>query len=242
MRRMPPSSSRRSAASLKYAIASPKTETSRTEGAVSRRAVVMRYPFPISPPEPLGLYVESEVHDVGLVHYVLPALAAEAPRGAQRLHGLVLHVILVRDDLGPDEAPLDVAVNRARRLGSLRPLANRPGTSFLFARGEERHQAEPLDAQPPTKLGRLGFREPGPLGFDLAAEHDGPPALGERDLLDGPHPLGALTHLLLVHVGNIKDGLGGQQERIGRDLRLERVRCEAARRARLLQRCGKPLR
>src|SRR3984957_3703090 len=197
MRRMPPSSSRRSAASLKDAIASPKTETARPEGAVSRRAVVMRYPFPISPPEPLGLYVESEVHDVGLVHYVLPALAAEAPRGAQRLHGLVLHVILVRDHLGPDEAPLDVAVNRARRLGSLRPLANRPGTSFLFARGEERHQAEQLvgfgrqivegaalDAQLPTKLGRLGFREPGQLGFDLAAENDGPPALRERDLLD----------------------------------------------------------
>src|SRR5580658_9165868 len=133
MRRMPPSSSSRSAASLKYAIASPKTETSRTEGPVSRRAVVMRHPFPILPPEPLDSYVESEVHDVAHLHYVLPALAADAPGRAQRLHGLVLHVILVRDDLGPDEAPLDIAVNRAGRLGRLRPLANRPGTSFLFA-------------------------------------------------------------------------------------------------------------
>ena len=92
----------------------------------------------------VGLDVEAEVDDVPVPHHVLLAFDRELPRVAAFRFAAELHVVLPPDDLGLDEALLEVGVDDAGRLRRSRPLDRRPGADLDLAGGEECLQPEEL--------------------------------------------------------------------------------------------------
>ncbi len=77
--------------------------------------------------------VEQELDHVAVLHDVLLALGALQALG---LDSGVIEVvgfqIVIADDAGPDEAPLEVGVDLASSLRSLGALADGPGAAFLL--------------------------------------------------------------------------------------------------------------
>src|SRR5690606_18447026 len=92
------------------------------------------------------LHVEAELHHVAVLHDVLLALHAGLALGARLGDGTAFDEVVERDDLGLDEALLEVRVDDPRRLGRLRTLGNRPGARLLRARREVGLQAERVEA------------------------------------------------------------------------------------------------
>src|SRR3954469_6798365 len=100
------------------------------------------------PAKALALDVEAELRHVAVSHYVVLALDAHPPRGAGSGHRPGGDQVVVRDDLSLDEAALEVRVDDARGLRDGEPLADRPRARLLRPGGEERLQAESVEADP----------------------------------------------------------------------------------------------
>ena len=92
---------------------------------------------------------------------------------------------VVRDDLGADEALLEVGVDDARALRGLPAAAERPGTDLLRTRRQEARQAQRLVRELDRaverallqtvalqKLRRLVVREPREIRLHLRTDHD----------------------------------------------------------------------
>ena len=90
----------------------------------------------------LSLHVESEAHDVAVLHHVVLAFDAELAGLAHGGFGAVLDVVVVLDDLGADEALLEVGVDDAGTLRSLPAFVVGPGLDFHLAGGDERLEVE----------------------------------------------------------------------------------------------------
>src|SRR5438105_468230 len=93
-----------------------------------------------------GLHVEAEFDDVAVAHDVVLALDADLADCAGRGQRTGRDQVVVGDDLGLDEAALEVGVDDPRRLRGGRAGPDRPGPGFLGARGQEGLQAERAEA------------------------------------------------------------------------------------------------
>ena len=153
------------------------------------------------------------------------------PRGLGLGHRAGGDQVVVRDDLGLDEAALEVGVDDAGGLRGGRALADRPGARLLRAGGQVGLQAEGVRSRP-GRAGR-GPARPGPidcsssrgllvgqldqLGLDLGVEED---RLGRRD---ERAQLGACSavvgELVLVDVEDVDERLGGQQGQLAQRAR-----------------------
>ena len=135
--------------------------------------------------------VEAELHDVAVLHDVVLALHAGLALGARLGDRAGGDEVGERDDLGLDEAALEVGVDDARGLRGLPALVDRPRARLLRAGGEVRLQAERVEADAgelvEARLVLAGRREQlrgvvrvevDELGLDLRVEEDG---LGGRD-------------------------------------------------------------
>src|SRR5207249_9195142 len=79
---------------------------------------------------------------VAVPHHVVLAFETELP-GFAALHlAPVTGEVLPADDLGADEAALDVAVDLAGRPDRGGAATDRPGATLVLARREEAHQVE----------------------------------------------------------------------------------------------------
>src|SRR5690606_2849125 len=96
--------------------------------------------------------VEAELHHVPVGHDVVLALHADLAGGLGRGHRTGFHQVVVGDDLGLDEAALEVGVDDARRLRSRPALADRPGPRLLRARGQEGLQTEGVETGPGQRV------------------------------------------------------------------------------------------
>src|SRR5688500_8908178 len=89
--------------------------------------------------------IELEVHHVAVAHDVLLALEPKLPGFATPRFPAERDEVLPPDDLGLDEAALEVAVDDPRRLRRLHPRRDGPCAHFLLARGEvAREPQEPV--------------------------------------------------------------------------------------------------
>src|SRR5690606_36412460 len=86
--------------------------------------------------------VEPEVNHVALLDDVRLAFEPELAGFPRALLAAALDVALVRNDLGANEAPLEVRMDRARRVVCRRVPADRPGPHFLRPGGIKRFQPE----------------------------------------------------------------------------------------------------
>ena len=119
------------------------------------------------------------------------------------VHEPMLEQLVPLDDLGPDEAALEVGVDAAGALGRRRAVVERPRPGLLVAGGEER-------AQPEQVVGAADHPEQRALAEPEALEHLGP--LG--GVLDGRR----LGLELDAHADHL-DVVAGVVE-LGRDARL----------------------
>src|SRR5262245_31311003 len=79
--------------------------------------------------------VEPELDDVAVAHHVLLALDAHLAGGLGRGHRAGRHEVVVRHDLGLDEAALEVGVDDAGGLGGGRADRNHPGARLFGPSG-----------------------------------------------------------------------------------------------------------
>src|SRR5471032_1269839 len=86
--------------------------------------------------------IEAEQNHVAVLDLVLFSFAAHFARSFRALLSAELHVIVVADRLGANEAALEVAVDHAGSLRRARSAMDRPRPRFLGTRGEKRLQAE----------------------------------------------------------------------------------------------------
>src|SRR4051812_43161436 len=86
--------------------------------------------------------VELEVDDVAVADDVFLAFELQLGVRAAGSLGAVLDEVLPPDDLGLDEAALEVGVDDARRLGGLGAALDRPGAALVGAGGEEGDEVE----------------------------------------------------------------------------------------------------
>src|SRR5690606_39807789 len=91
--------------------------------------------------------VKSDLHDVAVLHDVVLALHAGLARGAYGRDGPGLDEVVERDDLGLDEALLEVGVDHAGRLGRGPALLDGPRACLLGARREVGLQPEGVEAR-----------------------------------------------------------------------------------------------
>src|SRR5690606_18707093 len=94
----------------------------------------------------ITLYVKPEFDHVAVLHDVVLALQARLALGSGLGHGTGGDEVLERDDLGLDEALLEVGVDDTGRLGRLPALADRPGARLLGARRQIGLQPQGVEA------------------------------------------------------------------------------------------------
>src|ERR1700733_3190055 len=205
-----------------------------------------------------GSHVKAEVHDVSVAHHVLLAFDPQLPEVAALGLAAEAHVVLPPDDLGLNEALLEVRVDDSRGLRRFGSSTRRPRAHLGLARREEREQIELRIAgayhavesrleksRPREELGAVLRVELGDLRLERRAHRDDwrPFGFGEGfecavvriglEVGDGP----------LVDVGDVKRGLGGQELHLAQDAcRLVVVRQrEGARRAARIEVAGERL-
>src|ERR1044072_5512706 len=88
--------------------------------------------------------VEAEVNHVAFLHDIGLALEAQLARFACALLAAPRDVLVVADDLGANEAALEVRVDRAGRLRRRRVALRRPGAHLFRAGRVERLEPEQL--------------------------------------------------------------------------------------------------
>src|SRR5436190_19916402 len=102
--------------------------------------------YPMSTPSAvltmLPLDVEAKMDHVAVAHDVVLAFDPELAGLLRALLAAARDVVVIADDLGADEAALEIGVDNPRRLRRGGAGANRPGTRFLRAGGEVGLQAE----------------------------------------------------------------------------------------------------
>src|SRR5581483_562278 len=89
---------------------------------------------------------EAEVDDVAVFDDVVLAFEAHLAVIAAGGHRAARDQMVVADDFGADESPLDVAVDLAGGELRRRVTRNRPGAALVLADGEERDVAEQVVA------------------------------------------------------------------------------------------------
>src|SRR5579871_3976973 len=142
--------------------------------------------------------VEPKVHDVAFADEVVLALEAHLSRIPSARLPAAGDVVVEADDLGADEAALEVGVDHAGRLRRGRTTPDRPGADLLRAGGEVGLQPEQAigAANHPVQtrlikpeflqeVGAVGVLELGDLGLDRGAHGDHLRALPGRQALDG---------------------------------------------------------
>src|SRR3990170_9072408 len=85
---------------------------------------------------------EAHVEDVALADDVVLALDAQLAVVLRLFHRADGDELVVADDLGPDEAALEVRVDHAGGLGCLRAVADLPRAGLVLAGREERDEVE----------------------------------------------------------------------------------------------------
>ena len=83
------------------------------------------------------LHIEFEVHDIAVLHYVILALLAQLARIAAPFLAFVGRVVFEARGLGLDEPALEIRMDGARSLRSLRADRDGPGTYFPRAAREK---------------------------------------------------------------------------------------------------------
>src|SRR5436305_13587717 len=83
---------------------------------------------------------EADVQDVSLPDYVLLSLHAEPAFRLRRGQAPRLDQLVVGDDLGPDEPPLQVGVDDPGRFRSGRTSTDLPRPGLVLARRQERDE------------------------------------------------------------------------------------------------------
>src|SRR5262245_40613977 len=133
----------------------------------------------------VSLDVEAEVDDVAVLDDVVLALDAElADLAAARLAAELDEVAPV-DDLGADEAALDVGVDLARGARGRGAARDRPGAALVGAGGEHRDEGDELEGgaqeavargllepERGDEVGLLGLGQLGDVHLDGGGEHD----------------------------------------------------------------------
>src|SRR5258708_2171791 len=120
-----PGSGWNSASSVK---STPRSST------ICGRSLAVAVPYTSSIAGPL--HVEAEVDHVAVAHHVVLALQAQLARFLRALLAAVRNEVIVRRDLGADEAPLEVGVDDTRGLWRGRAGLDSPGAHFLGPGGE----------------------------------------------------------------------------------------------------------
>src|SRR5947207_13113564 len=103
-----------------------------------------------------GSDVESEQHDIAVLHDILFSLRAHNTFLARALPPTVRNEVVVADRFGADESSLEVSVNHARGNRSRIAAVNRPRADFRVTRGEIRLQSKQMISGPnqPIESGR----------------------------------------------------------------------------------------
>src|SRR3990167_6015226 len=86
--------------------------------------------------------VEPEVDDVPVLHHVLAPLQPVLPGLLGRDLAAECYEVVVSDDLGADEALLDVGVDGAGGAGGRGAAAEGPGAALVLAGRKEAHEPE----------------------------------------------------------------------------------------------------
>ena len=132
-----------------------------------------------------------------------------------------LHELVEGDDLGLDEAPLEVGVDDTSRLRSRPPLVDRPGPRLLLAGGQVGLQPQRVEADARQLVqtglllavvvqhlrGLVGLKLH-EFGLKLGVKEDG---LGRSHQLAQLGLLGLVVHALVIHVEHVDEGLGGHE-------------------------------
>ena len=92
------------------------------------------------------LDVEAELHDVAVLHDVVLAFDARLAGGLGVGHRTCGDQVVEADDLGLDEAALEVGVDDAGSLGGGGALADGPGARFLRTCGQVGLQSQGVEA------------------------------------------------------------------------------------------------
>ena len=82
-----------------------------------------------------------------VLHHVLLALDPDLALVAAGLFGTQRHIVVVLDDFGTDEAPLEIGVDDTGGLGRFHAPAESPGTA-LVGTGREKTSANPAIYRP----------------------------------------------------------------------------------------------
>ena len=204
----------------RYPGPTPKSQTPSDLHVCQISDVMLRQP----------LHVEAELHHVAVLHHVVLALHAGLALGAGLGDRARLDQVVEGDDLGLDEALLEVGVDDAGRLGGGGALLDGPGAGLLGAGRQVGLQAEGVEADAGEggqagllladgleELQRLLLVELGEVGLQLGVEED---RLGGGDqgallVLEG-----VVGQLVLVDVEDVEEGLGGEQVQLVQELRL----------------------
>src|SRR3546814_9431802 len=94
-----------------------------------------------------GSVVEAELHDVAVLHDVVLALEPRLALRASLGHRAERDEVVEGDDLGLDEALLEVGVDDPGRLRGLPALADRPRAHLFRALGQVGLEAEGVEAE-----------------------------------------------------------------------------------------------
>ena len=129
------------------------------------------------------------MHYVAVLDDVLLALDAHLAGGADSGFSLIIDEVVVLDDLGTDEALLEIGVDDAGGAGGLVSLMDSPGAALVGAGGEEGLETEQM------------------VCALYETDHTG---LFETHLLK-EH----LTVVIVLHLGNLGLGPGGYDEYLG---------------------------
>ena len=169
------------------------------------------------------LDVEPEMHDVGFPDDVVLAFEAQAPGFLRAMLAVVGDEIVISDDLGTDEALLEVGVDLAGCLGRGSADLRRPGPHFLGAGREEGLQSQQLitgsnnAVQPRLVETEVGkellldfFVELRDLGLDRGADRDDLGAHG-RCIFTHRIEMRIVLEARLVHVRDVHHGLRRDQ-------------------------------
>src|SRR5216684_8951013 len=96
----------------------------------------------LCPPYTSTLRRKSEMHDVAVGDLVGLAFEPHLADVARAGFAAELHIVVVGDGLGADEAALEIRMDDRRRLRRLGAARDRPGRGFLGAGGEIGDQIE----------------------------------------------------------------------------------------------------
>src|SRR5579875_1173686 len=177
--------------------------------------------------------VEAEFDHVPVPHDVVLALHAGLAQRSDGGHRSGRHQVGVADDLGLDEAPLEVGVDDAGGFGGGGGRIIKKSTGLLGPGGQEGLQSEGVEPDVDQldqaglvlpvageELGRLLDGQAGHLGLDGGANHDGPGR--GHELLQRRRPRG-VAQRVLVDVEHVDERLGRQEVQLAQGLEGSRV-------------------